>query len=416
MKQYILFYIAALLIFGCAGKGELKAPVILQSDNIDDKSFTAPLFLTSFPDDYPVRLVSVEPDPVFKDLLWLQEKGWLGSDAAHSIPLSDNKILWLFGDTLIGTMQDGKRVGGAELIHNTIGIQDTSSSFPGKMSYFWKTRDGKSSDFFHPYQGKHYIENPISVFESPTTGFMLQGELFIFSYRVEVGERDQWAIPTTLIRIPNPQDPPKEWAQISFDLGLGNLHQGFHSGVFVQEPYVYFLGYDDPKENPDIRRAVLARAKIQRLIDGALSEAFEFWVHGKNEPQWSGTPEKLVALFIPGVTETDIQFIPEWGLYLATTYDTENPDICITVAPDLTGPWSKPVSIYKVPEAQKDGFRVSSYAARPHPEFSAKAGELIISYATNLKGGILDPLFTKEGAEIFFPRFIRAQLEPGCVH
>jgi hypothetical protein len=414
MKLFIVLYLLALIIFGCAGGGGINAPLPVQSaepEKSDDKPSTAPTFLTSFPDDYPVRLVSVEPDPVFKDMLRLQQKGWLGSDAAHSIPLSETKILWLFGDTLIGIMQDGRRIEGAEFIHNTIGIQDISSSLPGKMTYFWKTREGKSSDFFPPYQGKHYLENLKSSFEWPTMGLMLKGELFIFAYRIEVGEQDQWAIPTTLIRIPNPQDSPDKWVQISNDLGLGNLHQGFHAGLYIKEPYVYFMGYDDPKDDTDIRRAVLARAKIQYLLDGGLGEVFEFWVEGQNGPEWGAKPENLVTLFIPGVTETDIQYIPEWGLYLATTYDTATSDICITVAPDLTGPWSQPVSIYKAPEVKSVPISVNSYAARPHPEFSTKPGEIIISYATNLGGWDLNPLFTKDGSEVYFPRFIRVQLE-----
>jgi hypothetical protein len=65
-----------------------------------------------------------------------------------------------------------------------------------------------------------------------------------------------------------------------------------------------------------------------------------------------------------------------------------------------------------VPEHARS-FPTSSYAARPHPEFSTKPGELIISYATNVNTMDLDPLFTKEGSEIYYPRFIRVQFELG---
>ena len=30
------------------------------------------------------------------------ENGWLGADAAYSIPLGSGKSLWLFGDTFVG--------------------------------------------------------------------------------------------------------------------------------------------------------------------------------------------------------------------------------------------------------------------------------------------------------------------------
>ena len=399
MQKAFLFGFVGVFLYGCAVMGIWK-----------DDGMTPPLNV--FPGDYPVRLVSVEQDPVFKDMLRPQERGWLGSDAAHSIPLGDGRFLWLFGDTLIGTMARGARVVGAEFIHNTIGIQEIRDSLPGTMRYYWETREGKSFDFFPPQVEKHYIKNPKQVFNWPTMGFMLQGELFILAYRLEVGENDQCVIPTTLIRVPNPRDSPDLWIKKSFDLGLGNDHQGFLSAVYIKEPYVYFLGYDDQEEKDWARRAVLARAKISDIMGGRLGEVFEFWVKGQDGPKWGTEPKNLVTLFEPGITETDIQYVPEWGLYFCTTYTYEHPNIYITVAPELTGPWTRPVSIYKVPEHARS-FPTSAYAARPHPEFSTKPGELIISYATNINTMDLDPLFIKEGAEIYYPRFIRVQFELG---
>jgi hypothetical protein len=216
-------------------------------------------------------------------------------------------------------------------------------------------------------------------------------------------------MPTTLIRVSNPRDPPERWIKKQYDLGLGNADQGFHSAVYVKEPYVYFLGYDDLKKDPLVRVAVLARATIADLREGGVGDVYEFWVNGANGPHWSLEPKNLVTLFSPGNTETGIQYIPEWRLYISFTYYARTPDIYITVAPELTGPWSVPVSIYKVPD-HGVSFPISSYAVRSHPEFTTKPGELIISYATN-SGWSTKPLFTKEGAEVYFPRFIRVQLE-----
>ncbi|MCD6384675.1 hypothetical protein J7M23_02755, partial [Candidatus Sumerlaeota bacterium] len=80
-----------------------------------------------------------------------------------------------------------------------------------------------------------------------------------------------------------------------------------------------------------------------------------------------------------------------------------------TTAKRLTGPWSKPVCIYEIPEHDAVSFDIISYAVRPHPELSTQPGELIITYATNSWGSIT-PLLTPEGLGIYYPRFIRVQL------
>ena len=53
--------------------------------------------------------VVVEPWPQF-DALFAGDQGWTGGDGAYSVELSDGLILWLFGDTWIGKIQDGRHV------------------------------------------------------------------------------------------------------------------------------------------------------------------------------------------------------------------------------------------------------------------------------------------------------------------
>jgi len=206
-------------------------------------------------------------------------------------------------------------------------------------------------------------------------------------------------------------DDPHNWRWKAYDLGLGNTHQGFHSAMYIQEPYVYFLGYDDPENVVAERRTVLARILINDLLAGKVGESYEFWVEEPEGPVWRPDQENLATLFKPGVTETGLQYVPEWGLYFCTLYNVENPYIYLTYAPELTGPWSEPEIIYEIPE-HKVPFKIISYATRPHPELSEKTGELIITYATNAKGafGGIKQLFTKEGFQIYYPRFIRVQL------
>lgn len=349
-----------------------------------------------FPEDYPVRLVSVEVDPVYDAMLEPRPEGWLGSDVAESIPLSPEKTLWLFGDTLIGKIADGKRDKAYEFINSTIGIQDRTQPPPGNIEFHWGREGGLSRSFF-PHQ-----PGTAGQFYWVCTGALLRGELFLLAYPIKYST-EGWIDDTVMIRVPNPQDPPEQWIQKAYVLGLGDDRQGFLSGLFVEEPYLYCLGRDQGS-------MVLARVLIDDLVAGKLGEAFEFWVEGDAGAEWGAKPESLVPLFRPGVTETALQFEPDWGLYICTTYFPSRPGIYITVAPALTGPWSEPTCVYQVPE-HGVSFPIISYAVRPHPELSRKAGELILSYATNAFKA-MEPLFTEEGLRIYYPRFLRVQLEP----
>lgn len=357
------------------------------------------------PQSCPVRVVSAQPDPVYSRLLAMEQEGWLGSDVGLSIPLSPEKSLWLFGDTFVGHLEEnGQRAKGAAFINNSIGIQDRSS-LPGKMRYYWKTDlNGKPASFF-PHQ-----EGTFGTYYWPTMGMVLRGELFVYNYSVQGGP-ERFGIPgSTVIRIPNPLDSPEHWQMSAFDLKFARERQSFHSAVYVQEPHVYFMGpMWEPSPQPRSFMA-LARARIDDILGGGLAEAYEFWTNGPGGPRWSKACENFVPLFSRGVTETAIQYDPQWGLYYCTTYAGLSPEIWLTTASSLTGPWSEPVCIYRIPEHDQVPFKIISYAARCHPELCTQPGELVISYATNAPGDIA-PLFTPEGAAIYWPRFIRVQLE-----
>ena len=65
--------------------------------------------------------VKVDVHPGF-DALFDNRKGWTGADGAYSLPLSDELILWLFGDTWLGDIRNGAHVN-ATIVNNTVAIQ-----------------------------------------------------------------------------------------------------------------------------------------------------------------------------------------------------------------------------------------------------------------------------------------------------
>ena len=354
----------------------------------------------TLPEDHALRLVSVAVDPVYKDMLGLRTNGWLGSDAGESIVLSDKRTLWLFGDTFIGRLSNGVRVAGARMINSTIGLQDRTKAPPDCMRFYWKEKDGQPASFF-PHQpttpGEYYWV---------TKGVMLRGELFLFAFCIS-GDSQNFATwhesGSALLRIRNPLEPPAQWVQKAYTLKLPAGHT-FHAALVVKEPYVYLYGLVQP------RQTALARVRVDDLVKGKLTEAYEYWVSGPDGQHWGKEAKHCVPQFLPINTECTVHYEPAWQLYTCFTYDAFSPEIYLTTAKELTGPWSQPAPIYWVPEHHFFSFPIISYAVRQHAELSTKPGEIILSYATNVPESMAE-LFTEEGKDLYVHRFLRVQLD-----
>lgn len=347
---------------------------------------------SAWPDDYPVKLESVGFEASYDTLFKAQNKGWLGSDAAHSIVLSENRILWLFGDTFLGEVREGKRYPEGPHINNCIAIEDRSESIPGVIQYHWREAEGKPESFFPPAEGmpgKYYW---------PTNGIVVKDRLLLFCYTMSADDTNWWIAGTVIIAVDNYDDDPSLWSSKYYDLKLGDNNFGIHSGLILEGEFLYFLGYKDFRHG---RSAILGRTDQKEFSANPRADLIEIWTDGWFSDRWDSVGDKPVALFSPGITETDIQYIPDWGMYAVTTYDPMEADILLTVSESLTGPWTEPVHIFTNPDHV-----TMTYAARPHPQISSRAGEVIISYVTSPRS--LD--IPKETLDTYRPRFLRILL------
>jgi len=58
-------------------------------------------------------------DELFKP----RQRGFLGADGAASVSLPGDRTLWVFGDTIVGTLRNGKKEG--PMVRNSIAIVDS---------------------------------------------------------------------------------------------------------------------------------------------------------------------------------------------------------------------------------------------------------------------------------------------------
>ena len=135
--------------------------------------------------------------------------GWLGGDAAYSIPISAGKSVWLFGDTFVGTPDQQTR-SGAKLVHNSIAISECPPGGDWKIEYSWgREEDGAHRAFLDTGQAGIYWW----LFD----GFVYENQLYIGLLEVENSEpRGPLNLPfryrgMKLARIENHRDAPEDW-------------------------------------------------------------------------------------------------------------------------------------------------------------------------------------------------------------
>src|ERR1700732_3397846 len=87
------------------------------------------------------EVLKAEPAPEW-DAKFAGKEGWVGGDGACSAVLRPRRVLWLFGDTLLGTAQDGRR-GGAVMAHTTVGVQAGHGPDAAIRFVAGKATDGK---------------------------------------------------------------------------------------------------------------------------------------------------------------------------------------------------------------------------------------------------------------------------------
>ncbi len=347
----------------------------------------------------PLQVADVSPDPAFDSLFVPQQRGFLGADGAASVPLGPDRVLWIFGDTTLGTVKDGKREG--PMVRNSIAIHTLAESGPGAVTYHWDFTDRITGDFFHSDSFRE------TYWYWPGTGLTHRGKTYLFITRVAKGGPGGFGfktIGTELFRIPNPQDSPDAWKITHNDLGVGDDHFNINTACLVEGDYVYLLGYDDgPDDKPMDRAGILARMPVSALESDTPGEAVEYWCEGD---EWKKSPDTVAHLYRPGATESSLHYDPVRKRYITVAIKPFSPDLYLLSAEKLTGPWSEPQKIYHIPNVENSE-TLHAYAGRAHPELTDDPNELLITYVVNTSDfwgmfGMMD---------IYYPRFIRVRFQ-----
>ena len=320
---------------------------------------------------------TVEALPEY-DALFRRESGWTGADVASTVALSDEVTLWLYGDTWVGDVRDGKHVN-ATMVNNSVGVQRGRDPAKASVEFFYgRGRDGKPAALITPADGRGYFWLQ--------SGVRTANGLFLFAAQVERAGKGDDAfgfrhVATWLLEVANPDDRPAAWRIAQHRLPAGRFSRDesitFGAAVLRHEGFVYIYGYRD-RADPVFREkhAIVARV---READLARFAQWAYYADGTWQAEWA----KASRLFGHAASEYSVTWWPAARQFVAVyTRDSMFGSIELRRAQAPEGPWGEPAAVYTCPELKWDK-RVFCYAAKAHPELSRSAEELIVTYVAN---------------------------------
>mgnify|MGYP005839008705 CR=1 FL=1 len=333
--------------------------------------------------------------------LFHQDPRWLGADGALSVHLTNDRILWLFGDTFIATSNALVR-SESKLVRNTVAIQTGNDPRTASVAFKWgQEADGSPASFFPEHGGRFYW---------PGHGIRLdEGPLVIFLYSLIATPGKGLGfecVGYAMAMIDNPDDPLQAWKPRIIDAKPNPFDAVPATAVVRDKGYVVALAI----RQQGTHAGALVRYPVASLAQGDVTTA-EWWAgHGQG---W--VPASLLGKGGPAFVLDDAG--AECSLHWDTrtksfihvaSYGFGATTIGLRTAQALTGPWSPPMMVYRPPES--DDPHPFVYAAKAHPELiGPHPNDLIVTYATN-SFEFADLLTKRDERTLYWPRFVAVRV------
>jgi hypothetical protein len=358
------------------------------------------LILTiAVPPEGSLQVESAQPLPALT-ARFQNHDGWTGGDGAQSIPLGPDRTLWLFGDTWIGCIDNGRRAA-STMVNNSAAWQDLRDD-RAPLRFFWgRGEDGKPAALLRP-------DSP-GAWYWPGDGAVIHGRLYLFC---KVLRRKEDAPPgfqfdwvgNDLLRIDDPQAEPDRWRPVRLPMPESPDAPRLGVACVVDGEFLYAYGLLPAKAVKPLQNPVLlARTPTAGLAAGT-GPAWDYWSRGPSGQGWSARAAEAVTLFPDGAAEftvSRVRGIP--GLVATYTPLGLGGDVAVRHAPRPEGPWGPALKIYRCPEA---GQRLLLYAAKAHPELATADSQLVITYCRNV-GDLAEHV---RRPDIYFPQAVEVRL------
>ncbi|MBW6433821.1 fibronectin type III domain-containing protein [Actinoplanes hulinensis] len=286
------------------------------------------------------------------------DEKWAAGDGTASVLLPDNRILWLFSETLIGPVaEDWSVPAETPLVKNTAVVQDGSAL----VETLTGGAAGAPESLIPAPAADEFYRIGDAVVEGDTVKAVYQRKK-----QTGEGPLDFEHVGTALVTFSLPDLTVADVAPLSLggDIAWGAsiLPDGDHTYIYGTE------GGDDS----DIQFAHLARVPA-----GNIGGAWQFWTGSG----WSSQESASVRL-LSGV-QSAFGTLRHGDQYVVVTGDSHlpfDPWFVAYTATSPAGPFTGPIPLHQAPEPTAGENLLHVSGARLHPDL-ARAGKLLMSYA-----------------------------------
>lgn len=323
-----------------------------------------------------------EADRLFRDA-----PNWHGGDSAYSVDLGNERVLWMFGDSFVGSVDRPGSRAGSRMVRNSVAIQHGYDPTVASMTFYFGRTDGEPSPFFvHP--GSHWLWPGDGV--RFTSGPLLLTFAVVSDSSTGLGFE---TVGSTAFLVENPDAAPPLWSMRQIEMPPHELGVQLGAGALLKEAgWLYAFAPVEPG-NHDV---YLARWLLEDAERGDLSSP-QWWSGG-----WGNEWATATAVTLDVQTEFTVHRATDGWLALVTVDGFGGSNVTVRTAERPEGPWSQPRVVLRPEVSERDGILV--YSAKAHPELAG--GNVVITYCTNH----LDFATMAGDMEVYFPRFARIPL------
>lgn len=300
--------------------------------------------------------------------LFTRYNGWTGGDATYSIPLPDGRIVWIFGDSFIGTVKPDRSRTGNSFVRNAIMIQDgdqMTTLTGGASAFLVPTTPGW---WYWPGHGQAHGDTlQVVFFGFKSTG----GGAWDFAYA---------SVDVVTFLLPN-------FTVLSVERKVTDPPVNYGACVMEDGGYTYLYGSEKVGLNKFLH--------VARVQGTDLNNTWEYF----NGTDWSTDPSTTARVFA-NVSDQFSVFKKDNKYYLLTQHHILGGEIYIYDSDNPAIGFEHKKLVYCTP--QSNSGNLFTYNAFAHTQFSGSDG-LLVSY--NVNSFVFADLF--QNADNYRPYFVR---------
>ena len=323
-----------------------------------------------------------------------RETGWIASDGGYSFPIGDGKVMWTYGDSFTNDYDPA-----TQTVPCLFNVRNCAMVQP-LNDWDWRHTPTLLSTSKSTFLRSNPADNH---FNWPGAGFQLKDTAYVICFNlknVTTGMGFASAGPDVLAKIKLPEMTVATYHSLQ-DFGGINFTLGFVKDD--TDGFVYAFGQKTPSFGVN-------NIYVARFPESAPNANWQFW----NGNGWGGSYKAAAVIGSAPSNSSNICKIKNKYLLFSSEFSLGcdgGKNIYVQVSDKLSGPFSKPKTIYTIDDTLK-GHYPFFYLPIAHPEYINDKNELLLTYSINGYGNCVNTCINgRFNPNYYRPRGIRIPLK-----